>query len=243
MFPAMNEGRAAANWDQQQRELVHWIAKLPKPMGILACHDERGVDLLNACREFQIAVPDDIAVIGVDNDEVMCELADPPLTSVDSNAEQIGYRAAELLEQLMERKITLPGRTLIEPGGVVLRRSTDVLAVDDREVATAMRFIREHACDGINVDDVLQHTRLSRSTLERRFTRLFGRSPSDEVARLRMERVKQLLEQTNHPLSRIADLSGIEHPEHLGRLFRRTVGKTPGEYRRAMRAAGRRPAP
>jgi LacI family transcriptional regulator len=240
-LPSTRQLRTSASWDQEQRHLAKWISKLPKPVGILACHDERGVELLNACRDLQIAVPDEVAVIGVDNDEVMCELADPPLSSVDSNTEQIGYRAAELLDQLMAGTITLAGNTRIKPAGVVLRRSTDALAIDDREVAATMRFIRDHACDGINVDDVLQHTQLSRSTLERRFVKLLGRSPSDEISRLRIERAKQLLEETNLPLSRVADLVGIEHPEHLGRLFRRVTGKTPGDYRQVMRAIGRRP--
>lgn len=239
MFPPPQR-RSSAGWDEEQRQLAQWVSKLTKPLGILASHDERGVDLLNACRDLQIAVPDDVAVIGVDNDEVMCDLATPSLSSVDSNTEQIGYRAAELLEQLMAGKVTLPLQTLIEPAGVVLRRSTDVLAIDDRDLASALWFIRNHACDGINVEDVLQHTSLSRSTLERRFFALLGRSPSDEIGRVRLERVKQLLEETNHSLSRIADLAGIEHPEHLGRFFRRKVGKTPGEYRRAKRNVGRR---
>jgi LacI family transcriptional regulator len=240
-FPPTGNGPCSAEWDQEQRALARWVAKLVKPVGILACHDERGVDLLNACRDLRIAVPDDVAVIGVDNDEVMCELAEPSLSSVDSNTEQIGYRAAELLEQLMAGKITLAEPTLIEPAGVVARRSTDAFAIDDPELASSMRFIRDHACDGINVEDVLQQTRLSRSTLERRFVALLGRSPSDEIVRLRLERVKQLLEETNYPLSQIAALAGIEHPEHLGRLFRRKFGKTPGQYRQAMRDVGRRP--
>ncbi len=241
IFPTSNNIRPATNWDEEQQQLANWVAQLPKPVGILASHDERGVDLLNACQDLQIAVPDDVAVIGVDNDEVMCELANPPLSSVDPNTERIGYRAAELLEQVMAGKLHLSD-TRLEPGGIVARRSTDVLAMNDPEIAAAMRFIHEHACDGINVEDVLQHTRLSRRTLERRLAELFGRSPRDEILRLRVERVKQLLVETNHPLSRIADLAGIIHPEHLGRLFRRVTGQTPGEYRQAMRAIGRRPA-
>jgi LacI family transcriptional regulator len=122
-----------------------------------------------------------------------------------------------------------------------IANSTDAFAIDDRELVSCMRFIRDRACDGINVEDVLQQTRLSRSTLERRFVALLGRSPSDEIVRLRLERVKQLLEETSDPLSRIAGLAGIEHPEHLGRLFRRKFGQTPGQYRQAMRDVGRRP--
>ena len=230
-------GRRAPTWDAAQRQLVRWVSQLTKPVGILACHDDRGVDLLNACLEAQIAVPDDVAVIGVDNDEVLCELSNPPLTSVNSNTEQIGYRAATLLDQLMAGEIELSGTTLVEPAGIVLRRSTDAMAVDDRAVAAAMQFIREHATSGINVEDVVHKSPLSRSTLERRFRSIFGHSPSDEIVRLRMERVKQLLVETDYPLPRVADLAGFEHPEHMGALFRRKVGQTPGEYRKEQQQA------
>jgi len=235
VFPPHGDVLPAATWDQDQTHLAKWISELPKPVGIMACHDDRGHELLNACREVQIAVPDDVAVIGVDNDEVLCELSDPPLTSVNSNTEEIGYRAAALLEGLMTRREPAPPLTLVEPLGVVPRKSTDVLAIDDREVAVAMRYIREHACDGINVHDVLEHVTLSRSTLDRRFGQVFGHSPSDEITRVRFERVKQLLAETDYPLSRVADLAGFEHSEHMGVMFREKTGQTPGQFRKAQR--------
>jgi LacI family transcriptional regulator len=230
------------NWDQQQQLMANWVHQLRKPVGILACHDDRGHQLLNACREADVAVPDDVAVVGIDNDEVLCELSSPPLSSVDSNTTQIGYTAAELLDQLMAGEIELSGTTLVQPAGVVARRSTDTLAIDDRQIAAAMRFIREHACDGINVEDVLEHSGLSRSTLDRRFASVFGHSPSDEIVRVKIERVKQLLVVTSYPLRRVADLAGFEHSEHMGSLFRRKTGLTPGEYRSAQRALGSSPS-
>ena len=120
---------------------------IPKPVGILACNDDRGHELLNACREVKVAVPDDVAVIGVDNDEVLCELSDPPLSSVDSNTEQTGYRAALLLDQLMAGEKVM-GDELVDPLGVHSRQSTDLLAIEDPEIATVVRFIRENACSG-----------------------------------------------------------------------------------------------
>jgi LacI family transcriptional regulator len=235
-FPPAEEADLAQDWDDEQRRMADWVDRLRKPVGILACHDDRGRQLLNACREADVAVPDDVAVMGVDNDEVLCELSSPPLSSVDSNTTQIGYKAAELLDQMMAGKIELSGTTLIQPAGVVARRSTDALAIDDRQIAAAMRFIREHACDGINVEDVLEHSGLSRSTLDRRFASVFGHSPSDEIVRVKIERVKQLLAVTSYPLQRVADLAGFEHSEHMGSLFRRKTGQTPGEYRSAKRA-------
>jgi LacI family transcriptional regulator len=241
-FPAAGTSDSAQNWDDEQRQMARWVDKLHKPVGILACHDDRGHQLLNACREADVAVPDDVAVVGIDNDEVLCELSSPPLSSVDSNTTQIGYKAAELLDQMMAGKIKLSGTTLVPPAGVVARRSTDALAIDDRQIAAAMRFIREHACDGINVEDVLEHSGLSRSTLDRRFASVFGHSPSDEIVRVKIERVKQLLIATSYPLQRVADLAGFEHSEHMGSLFRRKTGQTPGECRNARRALGNSPA-
>lgn len=236
-FPRDLDERPTKTWDQQQQQMGRWVLDLPKPVGILACHDDRGHELLNACREVQVAVPDDVAVVGVDNDVVLCELSDPPLSSINSNTEKIGYRAAMLLDQLMAGEITLTGETLMDPSGVVARRSTDTLAIDDREIAAAMRFIREHACDGINVEDLLRRIPLSRSTLDRRFAAIFRRSPSDEIMRLRLERVAQLLAETDYPLAKIATLAGFEHPEHMGTLFRRKMGQTPGEYRKTHQEA------
>jgi LacI family transcriptional regulator len=241
-FPPAGQAGSVQNWDEQQRQMAGWVAELRKPVGILACHDDRGHELLNACREADVAAPDDVAVVGIDNDEVLCELSSPPLSSVDSNTTQIGYTAAELLDQMMAGKIELSGTTLVEPAGVVARRSTDTMAIDDREIAAAMRFIREHACDGINVEDVLAHTGMSRSTLDRRFASIFGHSPSDEIVRVKIERVKQLLTATSYPLQRVADLAGFEHSEHMGSLFRRKTGQTPGEYRSAKRVLEGSPA-
>jgi len=232
-FLPVGNGKSQRPWEEEQKMMAQWLIGLKKPVGILACHDDRGHELLNACREAEIAVPDDVAVIGIDNDEILCELSDPPLSSVDSNTAQIGYSAAAMLDKMMEGETTASGTILIEPAGVVLRRSTDALAIEDRELAIAMRFIREHACDGINVDDVMQRTRLSRSTLDRRFAKVFGHSPSDEIVRLRIERVKQLLVESDYPLPRVANLAGFEHSEHMGALFRRKTGQTPGDYRSA----------
>ncbi|MCC7475130.1 MAG: DNA-binding transcriptional regulator [Pirellulales bacterium] len=232
-YPRDTTAKVAKSWDEEQYRIAQWVIQLPKPVGIMACHDDQGHTLLNACRDCQINVPDDVAVVGVDNDEVLCELSDPPLSSVHSNTVHIGYRAAALLDQMMAGEISLSGTSTIDPLCVVARRSTDTLAVNDREMAAAMRFIREHACDGINVQDVLQHTGLSRSTLDRRFSSVFGKSAREEISRLRLERVKSLLINTDHPLPKIAELAGFEHSEHMGTLFRHTIGETPGEYRKA----------
>jgi LacI family transcriptional regulator len=223
------------------KSLWQWLQSLPKPVGIVACNDIRGLQVLNVCRQHNIAVPDDVAVIGVDNDDVLCELAGPSMTSVEQDTEQIGYRAAAILQRMMqgEQDREMPSSELpasempppVAPLRVVVRASTDVFALDDRVVALALRFIREHACDGIGVADVARHVRISRTSLERRMQRRLGRSPLEEINRVRLARIKQLLLETDYTLPEIADLAGFAYSEYMIAFFRRHTNTTPGNYR------------
>lgn len=215
--------------------LAQWIKQLPKPLGLMACNDIRGQQVLNACRSSGVAVPDDVAVIGVDNDEVLCELSDPPLSSVLANTEKIGYEAAALLSRLMNGSSPPKQPVVVGPLGIVTRRSTDVLAVDDRHVATAVRFIRERACEGMDVSDVLRAVPLSRSMLERRFAQVLNRSPKEEIMRVRLNRAKQLLTETDFPLPLVAEKIGLEHAEYLNVIFKKKIGMTPARYRARSR--------
>ena len=187
--------------------------------------------MLDACRSAGLAVPSDVAVIGVDNDALLCDLASPPLTSVIPNAHRAGYEAAALLEKLMAGRKVPATAHLIPPLGVAARQSTDVLAVDDRDVARAVQFIREHACEGINVSDLLRTVPLSRRVLEQRFQKLLGRTPREEILHVRLARVRQLLGETDLPLYLIAERTGFEHVEYLSVVFKRETGQTPSEYR------------
>jgi LacI family transcriptional regulator len=217
--------------------VAQWIQGLPKPIGLMACNDIRGQQVLNACRAIGVAVPDDVAVIGIDNDEVLCELSSPPLSSVVANTERIGYEAAALLDRLMKGGKPPKHPIVIGPLGIVTRRSTDVLAIEDRHIAAAVRFIRERACDGVDVGDLLQAVPLSRSTLERRFYKVLNRSPKDEILRVRMNRAKQLLAETDFPLSWIAEKIGLEHTEYLSVIFKKRTGMTPAGFRAKSRVA------
>lgn len=224
--------------------VASWLKDLPKPIGLMACNDIRGQQVLNACRAIGVAVPDEVAVIGVDNDEVLCDLSDPPLTSVIPNTERIGYEAAALLDRMMAGARAPKHPIFIEPAGIVTRGSTEVLAIEDRHIAAAVRFIREHACEGIDVSDVLRAVPLSRSTLERRFGRALGRSPKDEILRVRLNRAKQLLVQTDFSLALVAEKVGFEHTEYLSVIFKKKTGLTPGQFRtqsRITEAADRLP--
>jgi LacI family transcriptional regulator len=211
--------------------VANWLKKLPTPIGIMACNDMRGQQVLDACRATNFASPEEVAVIGADNDDVLCNLADPPLSSVVPDTERIGYQAAVLLAQMMAGGKTSPGEVLVEPSGIVTRRSTEVLAMEDRQIAAAACFIREHACEGIDVSDVLRVVPMSRSTMDRRFIKVLGHSPKDEILRVRLNRVKQLLAETDFPLFQIAEKVGWEHVEHLSRIFKIRMGITPSAFR------------
>lgn len=229
----------AAEWASDQQDLVKWVRKLPKPVGIMACFDLRGRQLLDACRTADVRVPDDVAVVGVDNDPILCELADPPLSSVEPDSHRTGYIAAELLAQLMEGKNVKGGEYPVAPLGVTARRSTDALAIDDPDVSAAIRFIRQHACDGISVKQLLGEIPTSRRNLERRFRTLLGHTPHEEIIRCRIERAKELLQTTDLPLKTIAQRIGVAHPEYVNVIFRKSTGLSPGAYRQQFRHRAR----
>lgn len=212
-----------------------WIAGLPRPTAVFACYDPIGRQVLDACRRLGIAVPDEVAVLGVDNDEVLCGLAHPPLSSVIPNTMRTGYEAAALLDSMMSGKIIGPEVHLIPPVGIATRQSTDVLAVEDKPVARAVRFIRGQACEGICVDEVVRDSGLSRRLLETRFKRALGRSPHEEIVRVQILRVKELLSETDLPLAEIAERAGFNYVEYLSAVFKSKVGMPPGAYRNEQR--------
>jgi len=220
---------------REHRDLAAWLRRLPRPVGVMACYDIKAQQLLDACRELEVAVPEEVAVVGVDNDPLLCNLAAPPLSSVIPNTHRTGYEAAALLDRMMSGERVTTGARLIPPLGVETRQSTDVLAIADREIAAAVRFIREHACDGATIGDLLRAVPLSRRVLESRYKKATGRTPHEDFVRLRIDRVKQLLGETDHSLERIATLAGFDHPEYMSVAFKRETGQTPGGYRRQAR--------
>ena len=215
--------------------LSKWLAGLPPPTGLFVCNDIRGQQVLNACRAMDLSVPDDLGVIGVDDDDAICPLSDPPLSSVKPDAEQVGFRAASTLAELMKGELPPSVTEYIPPLGVAQRLSTQVMAVEDREVAKACRFIRENAILGIDVSDVAQYAALSRRQLERRFRIALGRTPHEELTAVKIGRVKQLLAETNLSLEQLAPLAGFYYKERLSAVFKRETGETPGQYRQRLK--------
>lgn len=208
-----------------------WLASLPKPVAVFACYDNRGQQVLEACRRAGLAVPEQVAVLGVDNDEVLCALSPPPLSSITLNARRAGWEAAALLSLLMRGETIAPTAHLIPPVAVATRQSTDVLAVADPKIAAALRYIREHACEGISVSDVLRHCPMARRALETRFRKLLGRTPRQEILRVQLNRVKELLVGTELPIWEIATRAGFE-PEYLSAVFKQETGVAPSEFRK-----------
>ncbi len=238
-FPASSyprkAGRRTLSWEQERSSLADWLRGLPKPVGIMAAYDQRGWQVLDVCRSIGLGVPDQVAVIGVDNDELLCELAQPSLSSVVLDTDRAGYTAAELLAQMMAGKKVMAKQYLIEPLGIVTRQSTDVFSGADADVARAVRFIRDHGCDGIKVQAVVDELAMSRRVLEHRFRQTLGRTPHDEILRVQIERVAQLLAETDLPLATIADRAGFKHAEYMSVAFKRQTGLAPRQFRESKR--------
>ncbi|MCR9201141.1 MAG: DNA-binding transcriptional regulator [Planctomycetaceae bacterium] len=212
--------------------LAAWLQTLQRPTGLMACHDIRGQQVLNACRQLDISVPDDIGVIGVDDDDMICSLSDPPLTSVRPDAEAVGYRAAETLSAMIAGASS-SNVEHVTPTQIVQRQWTQVIAVDDPELSRVCRFIRENACHGIDVADIVEFSALSRRQLERRFRQHLDTTPREEITAVQIRRLKQLLTETELPLEQIAPLAGYRHAESMSVTFKRETGQTPGGYRRS----------
>ena len=217
-------------WSHEQ-QLIEWLRGLPKPIGVMACNDARGHQLLNAARQLELPVPDELAVIGVDNYETICELTVPPLSSVEQNSRRIAGEAVALLEQMLRGRPSPAEPIVVKPCKVVARRSTDVLAVADHNLRQAIRCIRENATSAIGVAQVARAAGLSRRELERRFIAALGHSPGREIATVQIQAVKSLLTETDWPLYRIAEKTGFAHPEYLNVAFKRHTGLTPRGYR------------
>jgi LacI family transcriptional regulator len=220
------------DWEIEQRHVCNWLKTVPKPVGLLACNDDRGQHILEVCKRLGFRVPEDVAVIGVDNDPMICDIGDPPLTSIALNVEAAGYEAAKLLDQMIDHKKIVGKQINVSPTHIVQRQSTDLLAVDDPEVATAIRFIKENAKNKILVKDVVKTTRISRRALEQRFRKTVHRSIYDAIRQVRVELIAKLLIETDLPISHISSLFNFTDVEHISRYFKKEKGIGLREFRK-----------
>lgn len=224
------------SYETQQQQMTAWVTALPKPVAIFAANDFQANSIADACHRGGIVVPEEVAILGVDNDVTMCEFCDPPLSSIDTNHQHLGHSAAAMLDGLMRGQKPDPRVVLIAPRGVVVRHSTDSLAVGDVEVADAVRFIRDNAHRGIGVEQVLEQVPMNRRMLERRFRRAIGRTPAAEIRRCRIELAKKLLSDTDRSMVEIARTCGFVYPQHLASAFHQFTGMTPTAYRESTGA-------
>jgi LacI family transcriptional regulator len=226
--------RAAAI--EEDRDLLgRWLESLPKPVGIVAAYDVRGVQLLEVCRERGLSVPEDVAVVGIDDDDVLCEIATPALTSVAHNLARIGFEACRLLDERMSGVGRGDDVVVVPPLGVSIRQSSDTLAIGDIDIRRALRLIRTRACDTLISDDVAAATSVSRRVLDKKFQNHLGRTIHDEIMRTRLAEARRLLVETDHKLLVVAVRSGFAHAAQLCNLFKAAHGMSPMQYRKAAR--------
>lgn len=235
---AIDAGVELDECDASRQDMGKWLTQLTKPIGILGCNDDWAHRALNLARRLEIKVPDEIAILGVDNDELFNALVTPSLSSIAVPAEDVGFQAAVLLEQIMSGEspiVTQP--RLLPPLRIVPRESTDVLNVADPDIATAIRFIRDHAGRPLQVDDVVERVALSRRSLERRFRQLTGRSIADEIRRSHIDRAKELLLTTELSMSQVASAAGFVNATRLSVVFHDEIGESPSEFRKRSRGS------
>jgi len=218
-----------------ERNIARWLQEQPRPLAVFACNDICAQQVLNACREHRIRVPEEVAVMGVDNDDVLCSLCDPPLTSIEPDTERLGYESAALLDAMMSGERRGKATIHIPPARLVERTSTDMIAIEDDITVQALRFIRSRVGEGIAVKDVLRHVGRSRTDLEQRFRFWLHTTVRAEILRRRLDRVCHLLQETGLGLEEIARKSGFATAAHLCRLFRKSHRQTPTEYRFACK--------
>lgn len=228
----------SASWKQVDHRVRDWLTQLAKPAAILASNDTPARDLAEICRQLGFLVPEEIALLGVDNDQLVCSLATPPLSSVVNPAEQIGFEAARLLDQIMTGQRPPRQPRFLPPTHVVTRQSTDIVAINDPDVSAAVALIHRQAMQTLRVSDIAREVGVARRGLERRFRKLLGRSPLDEIHRVRIERAKGLLVNTDLAIPAVARAAGFGSPQRLGAIFRQHTGVSPRIFRRESRRPG-----
>ncbi len=225
-----------SSWETELSNISNWLLSLPKPVGIMTYADDYSQQIVEACKVAKLKIPDEVAVIGVDNDNLICNLSNPPLSSVALKYERAGYEIAKLLDKLMNGEKMNGQQIIIEPTHIVTRQSTNTLYLDDPVVLKAIRYIHENSNRILQVDDVVRVSGLSRRALQQRFNRILGRSIFDEIQKRHSDQIAKMLIETNLPISQIALSLGHSGVEHISRYFRLAKGCSPTEYRKKFAA-------
>ena len=238
-FSALCKNTQNALWDYDTNQLVTWLQSLPKPVAIMACDDNHAYHITEACQQGEgggggrLRIPDDIAVLGVDNDETICRLSSPNLSSLNQNIEQGGYDVAQLIDRILRDPATPREDVMVQPTHIVTRQSTDIYANNDQHIAEVLKYIHENISQKITVDELVELVPLSRRLLETRFKRSMGTSIYDYILQTRIEKVAQLLCE-GMSVSEAAIELGFSDIKNLSRMFRQQRGMTPSEYRREI---------
>ena len=236
-FSALCKNTQNALWDYDTNQLVTWLQSLPKPVAIMACDDNHAYHITEACQQGEgggrLRIPDAIAVLGVDNDETICRLSSPNLSSLNQNIEQGGYDVAQLIDRILRDPATPREDVMVQPTHIVTRQSTDIYANNDQHIAEVLKYIHENISQKITVDELVELVPLSRRLLETRFKRSMGTSIYDYILQTRIEKVAQLLCE-GMSVSEAAIELGFSDIKNLSRMFRQQRGMTPSEYRREI---------
>ena len=219
-------------WHYKPSALSLWLQSLPKPIAIMACDDERGQHITEACKHAKIQIPEEIAVLGVDNDKMTCNLSDPPLSSIDLDTEKGGYEAARLMDLMITKQVTQHYDVIVKPTQVITRQSTDIASANDKYIAKALKFIHQNIDNRINVIDVLKQVPLSRRALEKRFQETTGTGVYNYIYNLQIQKFAQRLLETDKTIFEIAIESGFDNSKNISRQFKQVKGCTPIEYRK-----------
>ena len=231
-FYKQSRSRAHRSWQKEQIRIADWLKSLPKPLGLMAACDDRAKHVIEACKLANLHIPEDVAVIGVDNDELVCDLSHPAISSVALDTEKAGYEAAELLDNLMAGEKMANQKIIIRPTHIVTRQSTDILAIEDPDVVRAVRFIRQHAKEPIQVSDVAKTVEISHRGLCQRFQKTLGCSINQQIKKARVEIITRMLVETNLTVRRIAMTCGFTSVDHIARYFRKEKGMSLLNYRK-----------
>jgi LacI family transcriptional regulator len=218
------------------RAMRHWVQKIPKPVGILGENDTRALHILEACQSLELEIPNAVAILGVDNNQMICESRLPSLSSVEQNTELVGYEAAALLDRLLSNRKLTERQVVVPPKGIVTRMSSDILAVDDQAVAKGLLYIRDNLGEQFGISDVVRASGVSRSNLEHRFRDRLHRSINTEIRQRRLAKARNLLLDTMLSLEEIARLSGFRRATYFSNIFQDEYGLSPGAWRRKNRS-------
>ena len=229
-FFVSDEALEKDGWNTHQDRLAKWIASRPRPFGLVCGNDVFGVRALDACRRAELSVPEQVAVVGADDDRELCELCDPPLSSVSFDSERVGYEAASLLDAMMSGAVPTQRLQMFPPRGVVTRHSSDTLAVDDPMVANALATIRRRACEPLSVGGLVDTLGVSRRTFEIRFRESTGHSPKEEIQRVRAAAAARLLSGGGLSVTDVSLRTGFARPSQFAAFFRQRFGVSPSEY-------------